>query len=245
MWQIIGASVQGTSHRVAGRGCDDAFAFKADTAGCVAVAVADGAGSAEHSAAGARYAVESAVEFALAALAHSEVTPSALHDLLQSTFAHTADRLREIATFGGPTARELACTLLVVVAGPDFVGAAQIGDGAVVVNFEGEIEGLTAPQRYEYLNQTTFLTGDDYLGDLTIACASQRVSQFAMVTDGLQGIAFDLANDQPFQPFFRTLFTFAERRSATDLEVAQFLNSDRVNAATDDDKTLVLVSRLA
>ena len=53
-WQIVAASVAGTSHRKIGRGCDDAHAYLQLDNGTLLLAVTDGAGSAKRSAEGAR-----------------------------------------------------------------------------------------------------------------------------------------------------------------------------------------------
>ena len=39
----------------------------------------------------------------------------------------------------------------------ELVAAAQVGDGAIVADAEGNVVGLTAPASGEYLNETVFL----------------------------------------------------------------------------------------
>jgi hypothetical protein len=63
------------------------------------------------------------------------------------------------------------------------------------------------------------------------------------LTDGLQRLALDFTARTPHLPFFQPLF--AALRAAPDVEslagpFREFLDSQRINERTDDDKTLVL-----
>ena len=60
-WQVAAASVCGTSHRRCEMPCQDAHAWEILPSGAIAIAVADGAGSAVHSDRGSQVAVETAV----------------------------------------------------------------------------------------------------------------------------------------------------------------------------------------
>ena len=67
-----------------------------------------------------------------------------------------------------------------------------------------------------------------------------------MFTDGLQRLALDFAGHTPHHGFFGPLFE--QLRAVNDSESLVepfrcFLDSDRVNQRTDDDKTLVLAVR--
>ncbi|HUS15575.1 MAG TPA: protein phosphatase 2C domain-containing protein, partial [Chloroflexia bacterium] len=141
--------------------------------------------------------------------------------------------------------RALATTLLLVVVTPARVAALQIGDGAVVIEDGlGQTSALTAPDYGEYLNETVFLTSPDYLERAQVAIAAPPALRgVALFTDGIQMLALNLADGTPHGPFFAPLFSFAAGGSATDADLAAFLQSDRVNARTDDDKTLLLAVR--
>jgi hypothetical protein len=72
------------------------------------------------------------------------------------------------------------------------------------------------------------------------------VDQVALFSDGLLTLALNVDENQPYAPFFTPLFAFA--KEATDeaqatQALATFLDSERVNQRTHDDKTLVLVTR--
>lgn len=72
----------------------------------------------------------------------------------------------------------------------------------------------------------------------------------ALFSDGLQGLAVNFAERAPHDGFFRPLFSAVRAeppghsRELSD-RLQRFLDSPRVNARTDDDKTLVLATRRA
>lgn len=65
----------------------------------------------------------------------------------------------------------------------------------------------------------------------------------AVMSDGLLELAVNVSTNTPHPPFFKPLFQFVE--AADDMErgkalLEEFLNSERINARSNDDKTLVL-----
>lgn len=141
--------------------------------------------------------------------------------------------------------RDYATTLLVCVVGQDDVAVGQVGDGAVVaLDTAGNLHALTAPDHGEYINEAVFLIDTDYLERAQIGVYSlDHVSGLALMTDGLQMLALSYPHNEPFGPFFQPLFGFASEADATKQELEAFLDSDRVNERTDDDKTLLLAVR--
>jgi hypothetical protein len=146
-------------------------------------------------------------------------------------------------------ARAFACTLTCVVAGPDRLAVGQIGDGAVIAAGEGSpLFTATRLQRGEYANETHFLTEAGALDQLVVEIFERRVLRLAVMSDGLIRLALKMPAQEPHAPFFQPLFAFAG--GITDAvkasgQLAEFLSSERVNARTDDDKSLVLAVREA
>jgi hypothetical protein len=85
----------------------------------------------------------------------------------------------------------------------------------------------------------------DALDAQIYATAPQLV---ALSTDGLLRLALKLPGGEPHAPFFAPLFNFVSANDdavQAQQRLAEFLNSERVCARTDDDKTLVLACRIA
>jgi len=138
--------------------------------------------------------------------------------------------------------REFATTLLLVIVTIHWVAVAQVGDGAIVIQHEdGTLESLTPPELREYINETNFLTDDDYLMQTEYTILSRAGLQgIALLTDGLQIVSMKLPENIPHVPFFTSLFKFAAQPDATEAELRRFLEGERINVRTDDDKTLLL-----
>jgi hypothetical protein len=204
--------------------------------------MADGAGSAVHSEVGATRVCDE--------LVNRVVTLSPDHTYSREWAVELFTGVRnELVTEADRRAvrpRELACTALLAVVGPDIGVFAQLGDGAIVTGDGTTYRTAFWPEPTEYANTTDFLTDDRFADTLQFAVTADPITELAVLTDGLQRLALDFAARSPHPPFFRPLF----RRvwDNPDLETLiepfrMFLDSPQVNARTDDDKTLVLAVR--
>lgn len=245
-WTVLGDSTIGTSHRMRNAPCQDAFRFRrfGPSGEWLVVAVADGAGSASHADVGATIACDQ--------LTHrvEALDPNVLlsRDGVIELFASVRSALVAGAETRGIRPRELACTALLAVAGPESAVFAQLGDGAIVVGADPNYRTVFWPEPAEYANATDFLTDDQFVRTIQVELVPERITELAVLTDGLQRLALDFAARAPHPEFFRPLFRHL--RTASDPEpllepFRQFLDSSRVNDRTDDDKTLVLAIRHA
>ena len=248
-WRLVRASVQGTSHAKTGQPCQDSSSVGEGAPDDILVAaVADGAGSAELSAAGSRIAGCAATQSAvrLMRLHLHPLCEETLREILQESVHSARQALEAEADRQTSPLRDFATTLIVAICAPKITGAAQIGDGAMVTadRDSGGYTLFSAPQRGEYANTTNFITSDDWKDSLNIRTHYNGVSRLAMFTDGIQSVALNAASDNaPHVPFFDPLFSWAEKQEDTDAAgngLAAFLSSPRVTARADDDLTLLL-----
>jgi len=256
-WRYIAASAAGTSHEQTRTPCQDhsytgTVSGRDGTQYLIALA-SDGAGSAVHSQIGSRLACESGGRFLLEFLSHEgHAGYSALsRGLAQACLEHIRSTLENtLEESGGPggTLRDYACTLVGLVVGPKYALAFQVGDGAVVIRRDGELVPVFWPDGGEYANMTHFVTDQDAEQRLQVAQidAPQEVS---LMTDGLQRLALVFSTRQAHGPFFEPMFEVLRGRRADECgplnqQLAAFLNSPAVNQRTDDDKTLILATRL-
>lgn len=249
-WRVVASSVRGVGHERSGLPCQDAHAWRVRPEGALILAVADGAGSAAHSDIGAQIAVETAV---MTLYAHP-VLPSAADseqywaDHLLSVMEGVRSVVEAEAVARALEVRELASTLILLVAQPGLLAVAQIGDGAVVAqNREGGLFAVTTPQNGEFANETVFLVSPDAFETAQATVWRGALAHVAVFSDGLQNIALTAPHDTPYPPFFAPLFRFAaEAREpvAAAEELAAFLRSPRFAERTDDDLTLALATLL-
>lgn len=256
-WRVLGASARGTSHVAAGTPCQDAHHVVTDGE-LLVLAVADGAGSAPLGGEGATLASCWAAELTARRLRARDASAGGpcpgLTGVLRDVMARTRDRLRRDAYRRDVPLRDLATTLVLCAMTRDELGVAQVGDGAAVVRTTGgadwevetaELSVVAAGERGEYLNETTFLTSRGWRRDLRAqVMPATNVDAVALLTDGVQLLALDLATGGAHAPFFEPLFAYAADPAGDAADLDAFLRSPRVCARTDDDKTLVLAVRV-
>ncbi len=240
--------MQSPGHAASGKACQDAHQARVLAGGTLLLAVADGAGSAEFSAEGAQRAVSEGISSLAIALAGG--APRQEHEwreLMGSAFAGAGAAVAALARARGASVRSFATTLLLLAAGDDWLSVAEVGDGLVVAQEDGDsLALLSGPRRGEYANETSFLNSGAPEEELEILWCRRPVRALAASTDGLLRLALTLPRQEPFAPFFSPLFRFV--REAGDLDIAQrnlvsFLDSERIRRRTDDDKTLVIAVR--
>ncbi|HEY9826014.1 MAG TPA: PP2C family serine/threonine-protein phosphatase [Stenomitos sp.] len=259
-WKAIVHSAIGTRHEQRGQPCQDYGCYR--IAGSYLIgAISDGAGSAKYSDVGAQIASELAVVAmaqGVGAIAEDDASMESLQDpipfaemeaqatgLFEAVLAQVLDGLQQETDACGCELGDFACTLLAFIATPDWVAAMQIGDGFMLLRGKDdeEYQLLFEPEKGEFINETVFATSHkavDYMG----VCVQSVESPFiCAATDGLERVAIRLHNWEPFAPFFQP-FEACLRKLPTKSEQEEylqtFLASDRLNAKTDDDKTLLI-----
>lgn len=253
-WKAIARSVIGSCHQAQQIPCQDYSEYQLLGSGNIIIgAVADGAGSAVLSHLGAKIAVKSAlaylerwhrfrerhVPFSSSNLSESQLTQffSKLIQRIQQTLAEQAQ------TLNCPMP-SLATTLLIFAASQEGVIAMQIGDGFLLVRPKGEdYQLLFRPDKGEFINETTFVTSATALNFLQVIICPKPIEFICAATDGLEKVAIKYSDWSPFPPFFSPLEAFLKETLDPEAEanyLEQFLNSERLNHRTQDDKTLLL-----
>ncbi len=206
------------------------------------IVAADGAGSASHSEVGATLACDEFVRRVQAiepGMLFTRYGMTALFADVRTALFAEAERLKV-------PPREVACTALLAVVGPASATLAQLGDGAIVIGHGQDHRVVFWPEPAEYANATDFLTDDQFADFIRVEMVRDPIVEVAAFTDGLQRLALDFTTRTAYRPFFCPLFN--ELRTAADPAtlaepLRKFLDSDRVNERTDDDKTLILAVR--
>ena len=254
-WRTAFASVVGTSHLKNGTPCQDAGACRVITAADgseVLLAVAsDGAGTASRSDAGALLAVEQFLRVFGDAGRADPTLGSIDRAFVDAWVAAFQEAVANLAANEDHGIRDYACTLLGAVVGPVAAAYVHIGDGAIVVaTDDGGVYGwISWPQHGEYANTTHFLTDED-AGRILVFVTGDTVDEIALFTDGIERLVLDLASGTVHSPAFRPIFewlarTEPENTGYPSTALVAYLGSDHVSRRTDDDKTLVMATRVA
>lgn len=246
-WRAIARSCIGTSHKKRQIPCQDYGQYT--VVGDVIVgAVSDGAGSAKHADEGAKLAVKTALSRIEQWLSGQPPQPIVSEQQARELFSRMLETvintLQTAADNSGYSLNDLACTLLVFIAAPDWIAAVQVGDGFILIGPPAEdYQLLFQPSKGEFINETTFVTTSNALNEMQVCVRPGNQEFICAATDGLEKVAIHIRDWVPFTPFFQPLADYMRTTSDPESEdeyVLDFLGSDRLNLRTDDDKTLLL-----
>jgi len=250
-WRIIGTSTAGSKHLAKDIPCQDAFHYKILPDGTLIIAVSDGAGSAEKAREGSDFVSMHAVTYLEDIIdADAPSDSKKWEEALRSAFLKTRDALEESANESEALFRDYSATLIMAVLTDELVIGGMVGDcAAVALKESDELFSLCKPQKGEYANVTNFITHRDLKNIVDVQVYRGAAVGIGVFTDGLAELALNISENSPHAPFFHPLFNFVKAvRHGDELlaeeKLATFLNSERVNARTDDDKTLVLAVKI-
>ena len=249
-WKTVFDSVKGTSHETSDQPCQDCcrVVTEPSTNGDVLIAVcADGAGSAEHSDQGSQIACDQFIQLCKKYLLENESIQDINHELISDWLQKIRDSIVEKAEEIETSIRQMATTLLGCIITSNESLFVQIGDGAMVFRGENSFECAFWPHTGEYANMTNFLTSDDFAEKFEWKIVNDQINEFVAFTDGLERLVLKFEDQSVHEPAIAPMLD-AIRRSESGEEFFEplrgFLNSKSVNERTDDDKTLVLATRL-
>jgi hypothetical protein len=247
VWVWAGARAIGTTRLAKGLPCQDAFVCRvqqraADTPILIA-ALADGAGAcAEVGAQLATLLVADIIsEVLMESVARDEIANALRYAVVETKLA-----LELLAADAARPVGDYACTLLVAILSANGGIVGQIGDGAVVID-DGERgwRPVYWPDRGEHANSTHFLTEPDALDTLQVAAFERSPRRVCLLSDGLERLVLDFRDRSAHAPFFDAIFRLIERHTEPghaahiSRELEALLISDKINARTNDDKSLL------
>ena len=245
-WQVVSASVRGVHHEKAGLPCQDACQSRVAAGNVLFAAAADGLSSAAQSEIGSAVATQVAVDTLSAAgpLPEDPCNVKAWETYMTEALESVLSAVECEADRHKIPVRELATTLILVVATPRGTVAVQVGDGAVVIeDRENNLIALTAPPSGEYVNETDCLASSNVIQVAQGRYWPVAPRSIAIFTDGLQRLALQLPKAHPHPAFFSPLFKFVSETKdhpTANEELKAFLESPRMREQADDDLTLLL-----
>ncbi|MGE0133306.1 MAG: PP2C family serine/threonine-protein phosphatase [Blastocatellales bacterium] len=255
MWKYGYASVAGAFHLKSSAACQDAsrveVAVDAGGSEVLIAAVSDGAGSASLAQLGSKLACDLFVDEVKSHIAGGNARAISSDNFFAGWIGKFRQRVIGWSGAGGARLQDYACTLLAAVVWHDRAIYFQLGDGAIVESRREELDRYSVvcwPQQGEYANMTNFLTDADAAEKVFYEVRTGAVDEVAIFTDGIQRLALDYRAQTAHGPFFDPLFAWLRPRGggySRELSdsLAVYLNSEKINSRTDDDKTLILATR--
>ncbi|WP_210131583.1 PP2C family serine/threonine-protein phosphatase [Stenotrophomonas rhizophila] len=252
-WRVVAASSIGTSHIKFGTECQDAYEQQFfPEHGAVLLVASDGAGSASQSETGAKLATAEIRDCVRNHFEDGHGVGELTRDVVLNWLAGVAARIGHRAAGDGLEVREYACTLVAAIVSPTHACFFQVGDGAIVIRPRGDDWAYVFwPQHGEYINTTVFVTDPVAVLNAEFSCNAGAVDEVAVFTDGIEALVLHQATQSVHSPFFDKIFApvraldgpgYSEELSS---KLGTYLSSPVICERTDDDKTLLLASRLA
>lgn len=253
-WLFSGSSVVGQSHLTTSTPCQDKFQLQTSKDGnWLAMAICDGAGSAEFAELGASITSQHFCQ-ELIKLSHeldSRTPGEWINDFVIDCVIQVRNQLRSAAK--SDDIRKYHCTLVAALVGKSGGFSIHIGDGAVIGGTFGQASAskptelnsdyfISKPENGEYANETYFITEGSWVKHLRIT-PLPRLDWIVACTDG--GASLLLDNELQVKPNFLAPFieTQVNKRFTDQLYIESVLNDPKANKLTTDDKTIVLAVR--
>lgn len=247
-WTWAAAVSRGTSHEKSDTPAEDSqscFVCRPGGLGFFVGIVSDGAGSAEFGRQGAALVCRSISTEIRRYFENTSTMPS--ESTVAAWIDSTRDRIFAVSERKLLAPRVFASTLVCVIASRREALVIHIGDGCVVLKDEniGEWIAPTWPDHGEYASTTSFVI-DDPAPRLRVNHLTGNFGAVVLFSDGLERLALDFKNRQPFPRFFEGVSTPIHqsvevgRDRKLSAQLRNFLNSEAVNSRTDDDKTLII-----
>lgn len=253
-WLVAATSVAGTSHHVTATPCQDSHL--AEIVECsdptLMLIASDGAGSAACAEAGAYRACRELADCLRLFLLDGGRLAEVTHELAAQWLESVGEAIGCLAAEEGRSVRDYACTLLAAFVSAEHAVMLQVGDGAIVFRPRGD-DGwclMTWPQHGEYINTTVFVTDPRARANFEFCAHTHVIEEIAVFTDGIEGLVLHFATQTIHGAFFDAMFPALRQSTRRGVDrplseqLAQYLSAPAICARTDDDKTLLLASRL-
>jgi serine/threonine protein phosphatase PrpC len=249
VFETFGASVTGPSHVTSGRPCEDVFQIghSADQLWTCAV-VCDGCGSSSMALEGAKV-ISTGVLNGLLSLTEELGQLGPGDWLIDRIVVHLASLREDMRNdLDGPI-RDYSATVVAALLSSRGGFILHIGDGIAsafsitttdATNKSLEIVAQSSPENGEYINQTFYLTGSDWIHHVRVTPISS-VDCLILCTDGAQDILYEGNH-----PHGRALIPMLSELSrlgpkATDY-IERILGNEAAAGISGDDKTFCLIA---
>jgi hypothetical protein len=249
-WLAIVSTAIGVDHIQVDKPCQDSANYKIVDDRTIIGVVSDGMGSAKHSDLGSKLAVEGIISD-LSLLGWDWETQPVNQDFFKLRFERAVEnlklKLKSEARKYKACLDDFACTLLVFVATPSWLAAMQIGDGFIVIRPKnGSYRLVFQPTKGEFFNETESVTSQNALQELNFYFKEIELQFICAATDGIENISLDKEKQRGWHPsakFFSPLeehMLSNDGREQKEVDLDKFLNSNKINSSTKDDKALLI-----
>lgn len=182
MWKIVGASIQGRSHKNNDIPCQDRIGyFRSDNSNCIALS--DGAGSVKYAEIGAQITCDTVC--GLFNCDFNKLYSLHLKELQSKIIHNIRTRIGIKASKLGVQKSEFSATMLFVCIYDDQYIIGHIGDGVIAGLKNNSLVILSEPENGEYANSTYFVTSKKIQNHFRIIKGNiSDIRAFYLMSDG-------------------------------------------------------------
>lgn len=243
IWVAVQGATIGKSHIQDNLVCQDKT-FIYETPNALAVALADGAGSARLSHYGAETVTREVCKLLCEKFDefYNSDKPMPVKNAILS---HLLNALQDTAIENQCELTDLASTLLAVVISDNRFLVIHLGDGVVAYTKDNEIKVATGPKNGEFANTTYFVTSSRALEMMQlIKGLATSINGFVLMSDGSEASLYSKQRNE-VAPVLQRLVKRLGMTSPEYLQpILQASLEDAIAQKTRDDCSLVLVSKL-
>ena len=240
-WDIICGAVQGVGHAKQELPCQDKTAV-VDTGDCHVMALADGAGSARLSHAGAECVTQTLChhlsrEFErLYATNNAAIVRAELEELVRG-------KLQELAVELNCRLQDLGSTLLLAAIKGEHYILLHLGDGIIAYRKNGNLRIASAPVNGEYANSTVFTSSEHAFESMKLIKGKLGgIDGFVLMSDGSCASLYDKTQAEA-APVLGWLMDLCTYIPAKEVEEGLTESMEEVKAMTDDDCSIAIMCR--
>ena len=240
MWKAVQAAVRGRGHALADIPCQDKT-HVLEMSDALTAALADGAGSAEHSELGAECVTRTICQLLTNNFDRYFETDDASFVAVEMLDVLKQD-LSNVASEVNCEIRDLASTLLAVAVKDRHFIAMHLGDGVIGCLDGEELKVLSPPDNGEFINETTFVTSIDAIVHLRLSKGElDNLSAFILMSDGTAA-GFYQRRTQTLTPVIKRLIHAVKLMAIDEVETALVENiKETLCKVTTDDCSLILM----
>lgn len=242
MWMTQRAEQTGRGHQMTGVPCQDKTMTMCRN-GVIAMALADGAGSARLSHEGAACAVEAVCEVLCRKFEELSTTSSPL-DMRLCVLGAVSERMLQRAEELEVPVSELACTLLAVAVRENRYLIFHVGDGVIGYRKNDKLMVASGPENGEFSNTTVFVTSKNALLKSKVMRGEQAALEgFILMSDGCETVLYH-KRSRRLAPFLNRLLQRAEllEREVSE-EMLRAVLAGVISRRTIDDCSLTVMVR--
>jgi serine/threonine protein phosphatase PrpC len=237
--------VFGSSHLTTETPCHDAHTYRilSDDMGYIAC-VSDGMGSAARAELGSSTASLFIVDF-LEKKLNLDLTDDEVILLIKEGSVQVNQFLAETAELNDLNIKDLNATLLVFISLKDRQFFGQVGDCTAIGKYDDAYQVLVPQQRGEYANATFSICNMESIENGIYDRCDKFYPMVALMSDGIESISVSAKDSSVsslfFDPFFKVFSHQNYNQTEVQKSLERFLQSERINKKTDDDKTLLFI----